>query len=278
MSSSGRLRSVTVPEPLDSDRLRAALTGPYAQVDVVESTGSTNADLRRTARAGAADRTVLFAEEQTAGQGRRARTWVSPPHTGLYVSVLLRPEVPPHRIPWITLLAGVALARTATGLGVDAALKWPNDLLAGLDRAKCAGVLAEADDGVVLGMGLNVAALPGDVPPGAGGLPATSLEQQGATTTDRTEIAIRLLGNLAELDDAWRQEHGDPIASGLHAEYRKHCSTLGLRVRIELPGDRELVGTAVEVDVDGQLVVRADDGARRSVHAGDVVHLRSAAG
>jgi len=276
MSGSGRLRSVTVPEPLDEDRLRAALTGPYAQVDVVESTGSTNADLRRAARAGAADRTVLFAEEQTAGQGRRARTWVSPPHTGLYVSVLLRPDVPPHRIPWITLLAGVALARTATGLGVDAALKWPNDLLA--NGSKCAGVLAEADDGVVLGMGLNVAALPGDVPPGAGGLPATSLEQQGATTTDRTEIAIRLLGNLAELDDAWRQEHGDPIASGLHAEYRKHCSTLGLRVRIELPGDRELVGTAVEVDTDGQLVVRADGGGRRSVHAGDVVHLRSAAG
>ncbi|GAA3434441.1 hypothetical protein GCM10018954_040450 [Kutzneria kofuensis] len=86
----------------------------------------------------------------------------------------------------------------------------------------------------MLGMGLNVAALPGDVPPGAGGLPATSLEQQGATTTDRTDIAVELLKNLAELDDAWRQERGDPIASGLHAEYRRHCSTLGLRVRIEL--------------------------------------------
>ena len=265
-----------MPEPLDVNRLRAALIGPYAQVDVVESTGSTNADLREAARAGGRDRTVLFAEEQTAGLGRRARTWVSPPHTGLYVSVLLRPDVPPHRIPWITLLAGTALVRTARDLGVDAALKWPNDLLVG--PSKCAGVLAEADDGVVvLGMGLNVAALPGDVPPGAGGLPATSLEQQGATSTDRTEIAIELLRNLAQLDDLWRQERGDPLVSGLHAEYRKHCSTLGKRVRIELPGDRQLIGTAVEVDADGQLVVRADDGTRHSVHAGDVVHLRSAA-
>jgi BirA family biotin operon repressor/biotin-[acetyl-CoA-carboxylase] ligase len=265
-----------VPQPLDEERLAAALTGPYAKVDVVASTGSTNADLREVARAGGRDRTVLFAEEQTAGQGRRARSWVSPPHTGLYVSVLLRPAVPPHRIPWITLLAGVALVRTARSLGVDATVKWPNDLLA--NGAKCAGVLAEADDGVVLGMGLNVAALPGDVPPGAGGLPATSLEQQGATSTDRTDIAIRLLTNLAELDDAWRQEHGDPIASGLHAEYRGHCSTLGRRVRIELPGDRELIGAAVDIDVEGQLVVRADDGRRHSIHAGDVVHLRSAAG
>jgi BirA family biotin operon repressor/biotin-[acetyl-CoA-carboxylase] ligase len=261
--------------PLDAARLKAALTGTYAQVDVVESTGSTNADLRAVGQAGGADRTVLFAEEQTAGLGRRARHWVSPPHTGLYVSVLLRPDVPAQRIPWITLLAGVALVRTARGIGVDAALKWPNDLLA--NGSKCAGVLAEADGGVVLGMGLNVAALPGDVPPGAGGLPATSLEQQGATTTDRTEIAIDLLKNLAELDDAWRREHGDPIASGLHAEYRRHCSTLGQRVRVELPADRELVGTAVEIDTDGQLVVRADDGSRHSVHAGDVVHLRSAA-
>jgi BirA family biotin operon repressor/biotin-[acetyl-CoA-carboxylase] ligase len=265
-----------VREPLDEDRLRAALTGTYSPVDVVASTGSTNADLRAVAQAGGADRTVLFAEEQTAGQGRRARHWVSPPHTGLYVSVLLRPDVPPQRIPWITLLAGVALVRTARGIGVDAALKWPNDLL--VNGSKCAGVLAEADGGVVLGMGLNVAALPGDVPPGAGGLPATSLEQQGATTTDRTEIAVDLLKNLAELDDAWRQEHGDPIASGLHAEYRRHCSTLGQRVRVELPGDRELIGTAVEIDTEGQLVVRADDGTRHSVHAGDVVHLRSAAG
>jgi len=262
--------------PLDAVRLKAALTGLYAQVDVVESTGSTNADLRAVGQAGGADRTVLFAEEQTAGQGRRARHWVSPLYTGLYVSVLLRPDVPAQRIPWITLLAGVALVRTARGIGVDAVLKWPNDLLA--NGSKCAGVLAEADGGVVLGMGLNVAALPGDVPPGAGGLPATSLEQQGATTTDRTEIAIDLLKNLAELDDAWRQEHGDPIASGLHAEYRRHCSTLGQRVRVELPGDRELVGTAVEIDTEGQLVVRADDGSRHSVHAGDVVHLRSAAG
>jgi BirA family biotin operon repressor/biotin-[acetyl-CoA-carboxylase] ligase len=265
-----------MPAPLDADRLKAALTGPYAQVDVVESTGSTNADLRAVGQAGGADRTVLFAEEQTAGQGRRARHWVSPPHTGLYVSVLLRPDVPPQRIPWITLLAGVALVRTAKSLGVDAVLKWPNDLL--VNGSKCAGVLAEADGGVVLGMGLNVAALPGDVPPGAGGLPATSLEQQGAATTDRTEIAIDLLKNLAELDDAWRHEHGDPIASGLHVEYRRHCSTLGQRVRVELPADRELVGTAVEIDTDGQLVVRADDGSRHSVHAGDVVHLRSAAG
>ena len=265
-----------MPHALDAVRLKAALTGTYAQVDVVESTGSTNADLRAAAHAGGADRTVLFAEEQTAGQGRRARHWVSPPHTGLYVSVLLRPDVPPHQIPWITLLAGIALVRTAQDIGVDAALKWPNDLL--VNGSKCAGVLAEADGAVVLGMGLNVAALPDDVPPGVGGLPATSLEQQGATTTDRTEIAIELLRNLAQLDDLWRQEQGDPIASGLHAEYRRHCATLGQRVRVELPGDRELVGTAVEIDTDGQLVIRADDDTRHSVHAGDVVHLRSAAG
>jgi BirA family transcriptional regulator, biotin operon repressor / biotin---[acetyl-CoA-carboxylase] ligase len=263
--------------PLDVERLRTALTGPYARLDVVESTGSTNVDLREAARLGADDRTVLFAERQTAGQGRRARNWVSSLYAGIYVSVLLRPTgVSPNRIPWITLLAGVGLARTAAKVGVPATVKWPNDLL--VNGAKCAGVLAEADGGVVLGMGLNVASLPDDVPPGAGGLPATSLEQRGATTTDRTEIAIHLLRELAELDDAWRAAKGDPVSCGLLDAYRQHCSTLGMRVRIELPADRELTGTAVDVDQEGRLVVRTSDGVSHAVNAGDVVHLRPAAG
>jgi BirA family transcriptional regulator, biotin operon repressor / biotin---[acetyl-CoA-carboxylase] ligase len=269
---------------LDVDALRAALVtpnGPYSALDVVETTGSTNADLRDAARADAEDRTVLIAEQQTAGQGRRARNWVSPPRTGLYLSVLLRPhDVPPNRIPWITLLAGVALVCTARETaGVDAVLKWPNDLLAGPDRSKCAGVLAEAvNGGIVLGMGLNVATLPDDVPAGVGGLVPTSLAQQGARTTDRTELAVALLLTLSQLDARWRLAYGDPMACGLLDAYREHCATLGMRVRIELPGDNELTGTAVDLDREGQLMVRDDLGGHHAVRAGDVVHLRSLAG
>lgn len=263
--------------PLDVDALRSRLVGPYASVDFTPSTPSTNADLVRAAADGAPDRTVLIAGEQTAGQGRRGRSWVSPPGSGLYVSVLFRPAgVEPARLPWLTLIAGLSLVRVAAWLGVDAALKWPNDLLLGPERRKGAGVLAEASGGaVVVGVGLNVAPLPADVVPGPGGLVPTSLADEGAAEQDLTAIAERLLLHLAEAELGWRESGGDPRPTGLLDQYREHCSTLGQRVRVELSGGVELVGTGQDVAVDGMLVVRADDGADHSVSAGDVVHLRA---
>ncbi|WP_026316193.1 biotin--[acetyl-CoA-carboxylase] ligase [Actinokineospora enzanensis] len=261
---------------LDVEGLRAALVGPYAVLDVVGSTGSTNADLMAAAAAGAADRTVLIAEEQTAGRGRRARSWVSPAGSGLYLSVLLRPaNVPVHRYGSLALVAGVALVRTARHAGVIAGLKWPNDLLAGAGMAKCAGVLAEsggADPVVVLGIGLNVAPLPAEVPVGPGGLPPTSLAQEGGSG-DRTDIAIALLRAFDEAERSWRGAQGDLVTSGLLASYRSNCATLGQRVRVELPDGTDLQGLATDVDADGRLVLDVA-GTARTISAGDVVHVR----
>lgn len=267
--------------PLDQAALRAQLLAPagrYAALDVVASTGSTNLDLAGQAGRGAQDRTVLIAETQTAGQGRQARNWVSPPGSGLYLSVLLRPaEVPGERLSWLTLLAGVALVRTANWAGATGtALKWPNDLLLG--GRKAAGVLAMVgsvkENMVVLGMGLNVLPLPGDVPLGAGGLAATSLAEAGAIKLDRTAIAIRLLSELATLDDAWRAAGGDAVVAGLYDEYRTSCATFDQDVRVELNGSDVLEGTAVRLAEDGTLVLRTAAG-EREVSAGDVVHLRA---
>ncbi|RKT57529.1 biotin--[acetyl-CoA-carboxylase] ligase [Saccharothrix australiensis] len=254
---------------LDASVLRDRLAGSYARLDVVASTGSTNADLRDVA----VDRTVLIAEEQTSGQGRRGRGWASP-GGGLYLSVLLRPDgVPAERLPWLTLLAGVALVRTAASFDVRATLKWPNDLLVG-DR-KAAGVLAETTPAraVVVGIGLNVARLPPDVDPGAGGLRPTSLEEHAGRPLDRAEVAVTLLRELSDLERTWRDAHGDPVDTGLLDEYRRHCGTLGQRVRVELPGGA-LSGTARSVGLDGTIVVRDDAGADHEISAGDVVHLR----
>ncbi|NKQ59329.1 biotin--[acetyl-CoA-carboxylase] ligase [Amycolatopsis sp. K13G38] len=265
---------------IDAARLRSELAGSYADIDVVPTTGSTNADLLRAAVEGAADRTVLIAEEQTAGVGRRARAWASPKESGIYLSVLLRPrEVAFAQAGSLAMVAGLALMDLTTDLGVDAALKWPNDVLAGPDRGKCAGILAEAASGdglsVVLGIGLNVRPLGQDVPPGPGGLRPTSLSEHGARTTDRTEIAVRLLSALADRERRWRAGHGDLAEAGLFEDYRAHCETLGRQVRIMLPGDKTLVGVAEDIDAAGQLIVVSDDGRRHTVFAGDVVHLRA---
>lgn len=260
-------------EPLDADGLRAALVGRWAQVDVVERTGSTNADLLAAALAGAPDRSVLVAEHQEAGRGRLTRSWVAPPGSGITVSVLLRPVgVPPSRFGWLPLLAGLALLDTVRSLtDAPVGLKWPNDLLLGPAQRKAAGILAEVADAVrpavVVGIGLNVGASPPDQPG------ATSLAAEGATT-DRNQVLATLLGCLAEREARWRGGRGDADATRLRADYRAGCATLGSEVKVELPGGATLRGIAEDVDRDGRLLLLDPAGHRRAVAAGDVVHLR----
>ena len=262
-------------QPLDADVLRTSLVGPWAQLDVVERTGSTNADLMAAAAAGAPDRSVLVAEYQESGRGRLARSWVAPPGSGITVSVLLRPTgVPPTRFGWLPLLAGLAALDAVRELtDAPAGLKWPNDLLLGPGSRKVAGILAEVADharpAVVVGIGLNVVASPPDQPG------ATSLVAEGGPA-DRTAVLVALLSRLAEREAAWREGRGDPDATRLRADYRSGCASLGSDVRVELPGGTVLTGIAEDVDRDGRLLLLDPAGHRRAVAAGDVVHLRPA--
>lgn len=265
---------------LDQERLRARLVdaGPYAALDVVGLTGSTNGDLIAAAARGAPDRTVLAAEEQAEGRGRLQRPWNSPRGQGLAVSVLLRPPVPNAVLSWMPLLAGIAVAQAVDRTAqTPACLKWPNDLLLGQQRRKAAGILAELvtdRDGmaIVLGIGVNVHHRPQDLPTGSGGLPGTSLAAEGAQV-DRAEFVEAMLISLAELDDFWRAHNGDVVASGLIDNYRQRCGTLGEHVRVDL-GSERFEGTADDIDDRGRLVVRGADESTRAVSAGDVVHVR----
>jgi BirA family biotin operon repressor/biotin-[acetyl-CoA-carboxylase] ligase len=262
--------------PLNARALRRALLVPdglWTALDVVDRTESTNADVGRAARDGAAEGLVVTAEQQVAGRGRLGRQWESPPRAGLAVSVLLRPgpAVPVGRYGWLPLLAGVALTETVRRLGeVDAVLKWPNDLL--IDGRKCAGILAEAvpEGAIVLGIGLNVS-LDQDELPRAD---ATSLVLSDAACVDRDPLLRALLRELAGWYRRWREVAGDPVASGLGEAYRVHCATLGRRVSAALPGGATLAGTASDVDDAGRLVVTDGDGTGTPIAAGDIVHLR----
>lgn len=261
--------------PLDAEALRAA-DRLWTTVRVVPSTGSTNADLlERAADADAAEGEVLVTEEQTAGRGRLGRSWSSVPGASLTFSVLLRPaSVPAERRGWLPLLAGVAVASAVRSVtGVDARLKWPNDVLAG--ERKLAGILAEqSPDGaaVVIGIGLNVVSPGGALPPGPGGLPATSLAAEGATAS-RQDVLLAILERLAHWYTAFRADP-DP-AGGLLEEYRVNCATLGRQVRAELPAGRVLAGLAVGIDASGSLLIAERDGEPATpVSAGDVIHLR----
>ncbi|MBD0421137.1 biotin--[acetyl-CoA-carboxylase] ligase [Streptomyces sp. TRM S81-3] len=268
--------------PLNATALRRGLVregGLWREVDVVQRTGSTNNDLVARAAEGTADEgAVLVAEEQTTARGRLDRQWTAPARSGLFFSVLLRPaEVPVPRWGWLPLLTGVAVA---TGLsraaGVDTSLKWPNDLLVtvGGEERKAGGILAEraGDDGVVIGVGINVTLRADELPvPQAG-----SLALAGAVSTDRDPLLRGVLRSLEDWYGRWRAAGGDPAASGLQETYAAGCATLGRTVRAELPGDRSITGEAVAVDGDGRLVLATAAGVQEPVGAGDIVHLRPA--
>ncbi|WP_326688344.1 MULTISPECIES: biotin--[acetyl-CoA-carboxylase] ligase [unclassified Streptomyces] len=269
--------------PLNATALKKALVGGdglWTDLEVVEAIGSTNTELADRARKGtAAAGTILVAEEQTAGRGRLDRAWSAPPRSGLFFSVLLKPGPVAHHWGWLPLLAGVATAGAlARAAGVDTGLKWPNDVLAvseGEER-KIGGILAERVGGehLVLGIGVNVTLRTEELPvPTAG-----SLALAGAKGTDRDPLLRAVLRALEDWYGRWSAADGDPSGSALLEAYAAGCVTLGRTVRAELPGGDALVGEAVAVDGDGRLVIASEQGVQHPVAAGDIVHLRPAAG
>jgi BirA family biotin operon repressor/biotin-[acetyl-CoA-carboxylase] ligase len=281
-----------------AERVAAAVAGTrFTDVRWAATTGSTNADAMALARDGAPEGVVVVADHQSAGRGRRDRTWVAPPGGSLLVSVLLRP--PSAVAGAVTMAAGLAMAEAVDEVaGVSAGLKWPNDLVVATPdgERKLAGILAEADwpagsaisagyrapaphdrAVVVVGIGLNVAWPRQDGGsgggPGAGELAdvagiATALNWVGPTV-DRADVLAAFLRRLDE-------RYGDLVRSGpsgLLADWRARSATMGRRVRVDLGAD-DVVGTAVDVTEDGHLVIESPESERRTIAVGDVVHLR----
>jgi BirA family biotin operon repressor/biotin-[acetyl-CoA-carboxylase] ligase len=267
--------------------VREQLAGTrFADVRWAESTGSTNADALELARDGAPEGVVVVADHQTAGRGRRSRRWLAPPGASLLVSVLLRP--PATVSGAVTMAVAVSMSDAVAAVaGVEAGLKWPNDLV--VDDRKLAGILAEADwpagaamsagwrapaaherVPVVVGVGVNVSwPAPSDVDEVAS--TATALNWLGADV-DRADLLVAF---LTRLDGRYGEAVRRGSAAGVMDEWRRRSATLGRRVRVDI-GPDDVEGTAVDVTDDGHLVVETLEGGRRTFAVGDVVHLRPA--
>jgi BirA family transcriptional regulator, biotin operon repressor / biotin---[acetyl-CoA-carboxylase] ligase len=238
---------------------------------IVESTASTNDDLLEAA-ASLPSGTVLAAEYQAAGRGRQNRTWISPARAGLTFSILLRPAVPPSQLGWLPLLAGVAVCDAVREVTIiDAALKWPNDLLVGDEWAKAGGILSQSSgDVVVIGIGVNVSTTRAELP-----VPdATSLELAGGAPVDRSLLLGAILGHLGERYSDWQSVGGDAVESFLQADYRARCATLNQPVVVSPVLGAPYRGLATDVDDQGRLLVAREDGGLESIAAADVRHLR----
>jgi BirA family biotin operon repressor/biotin-[acetyl-CoA-carboxylase] ligase len=252
---------VAVPE-YGGPAIEYGLDAPF-EVEYHEALPSTNDRARELADDGAGD-VVVVAGEQTGGRGRLDREWSSPPG-GIWLSLVVRPDLPPAHVPLLTLAAAVAVTTAAREAGVDAGIKWPNDVLVAADseERKLSGVLTEMEgeadrvEWVVVGVGVNADVDAADLPEGA-----TSLREQ-VDEVDRRAFVQRLL----ETFDDMRGAPGEILAA-----WTDDALTLGRRVRVETPG-RTLEGEALRVEHPGTLVVDTDEGEVR-VHAGDCEHLR----
>ncbi|HVN86229.1 MAG TPA: biotin--[acetyl-CoA-carboxylase] ligase [Candidatus Binatia bacterium] len=241
------------------------------QLHLFSEIDSTNTTARELAERGAAEGTVVIAESQRHGRGRLGRTWVSPPHRNLYLSLVLHPTQPAAVMPQLTLVFGLAAVETAREWVPSVAIKWPNDLVA--DGRKLAGILTEAvadDTGVrfvIPGIGFNLNSEAGDFPDDVRSI-ATSLRMLTGHAIDRAQFAARLLNHCEARYDEWQRD-----GFGLLARAWETCSYLtGRTIAVQShPGGRERIeGIVLGLADDGTLRVRTPDGEERRAVAGDV--------
>lgn len=256
--------------PLAAVRLRRELPG---EVRLFGELGSTNAEATQLALQGADEGLVVVAEHQSAGRGRLDRRWEAPAHSSLTFSVVLRPQVSIEHWPWLPLLTGYVVRTALAEHGIEATLKWPNDVLLG-DR-KVAGILVErvgTDRGpaAIVGIGLNVSLTEHELPVPT----ATSLLIATGAAPDRTDLLLTLVRQLTTTYVEWSPDPTRPPTSGaLRSAYASVCSTLGRVVRAELPNGQSVVGEAIAIDRTGRLVLKTAVG-EHAIGAGDVVHIR----
>ncbi|SPP65511.1 biotin--[acetyl-CoA-carboxylase] ligase [Nitrospira lenta] len=274
--------------PLTLDDIRSTLASKRLgrHLHLHHSLASTNSEAMMLAQNGAEDGTVVVAESQSAGRGRHARTWFSPPGLNLYCSIIVRGLGRglslADWLSWVPLTTALAVAEAVQETAATSlALKWPNDLL--LDERKAGGILCESSLAipdspiVVIGIGLNVnvprESFPDELRP-----IATSLFESSHRLVDRNRLLARLLLELEQSLDELR-DHG---SSRLLQAYQRRCTTLGRQVRVVLGTNEELLGTAVAITADGTLQVRPsteNSGTGKAplidIRAGDVIHVRN---
>jgi BirA family transcriptional regulator, biotin operon repressor / biotin---[acetyl-CoA-carboxylase] ligase len=255
-------------------RLRESGLEWPAEIEHAPLLPSTNDRLKERARAGAAPWTVVLADAQTAGRGRQGRRWVSPPGN-LYMSVLLRPAPPGPRWSVLPLAAGLALAEALAAEGLEARLKWPNDVMVG-DR-KIGGILTEATsstdglESVVVGIGVNLALRPSDLPADVA-TAVTCANDELARAVDHIALMAAVLARLT----VWYHALAREGPGAVQAAWRTRAVPWWGRTVEAWSGERRLRGIARDLDEGGALILELEDGTRAALHSGEVREVRQA--
>lgn len=267
-------RLISTPETPVAAEIEAARADCFfgCRVTYLAAVDSTNRAATQLAEGGAPAGSVVLADAQTAGRGRLARSWFSPPGRNAYLSLILRPPIPPVRVPQLSLVAAVACARAMeTVCGVAPRVKWPNDLY--VDGRKVSGILcdmrAETDQlaFLILGIGINVNIAPHEFPEEIAEF-ATSLSAACGKRVNRVRLICELLDALELAYDEW-MENG---LAGFRDAWRERSLLHSRRITVEGPDGRTREGIVEDLGDDGALLLRTPDGRKEALYAGDV-HL-----
>jgi BirA family transcriptional regulator, biotin operon repressor / biotin---[acetyl-CoA-carboxylase] ligase len=261
---------------LSADEISACLTTRTMgrpSIAVFRQTDSTNLQAKQLAARGAPEDTVVVPTPQTTVRRPRGRTWLSPAGQGLCLSIILRPALSPAQAPQITLMTAVAVARTLRNKGIQAGIKWPNDILV-RDR-KIAGILTEISmemdrvDWVIVGLGLNINTPARRMPAAIRGQ-ATSMQIQTGRPLRRVEMLGDLLQTFETCYDQLNIEGFGPIME----QWRRMSDIIGRQVYVDVMGTRHY-GRVAAVDDDGVLILEDAEGRTRRIFSGDVTRVRS---
>lgn len=257
-------------DSLRPEGLREALKSTIFSnnISLFESTDSTNGQAKDLCVQGAPEGTLVLAEQQTAGRGRRGRTWQSPGRVNLLLSIVLRPPIEPERAFVLTMILALAAGDGVSDIcGLRPVIKWPNDLYVG--GRKLAGILTEFSvkenriEYMVLGMGLNVNWDPDENPDILN--PATSLLRETGHRINREDLLVRIMKHF---DESYKILLSGKIM-GFYRKWNKRSMVLGQEVEVESDG-KILQGTARKIDKKGALILRDSQGTDREILHGDV--------
>ncbi|NLW22501.1 MAG: biotin--[acetyl-CoA-carboxylase] ligase [Tissierellia bacterium] len=263
-------RLISSPDLLTYEEVEAYLNTDFIgrriyYYDSLESTNIKARDIALEEEEG----TVIIAEEQTGGKGRLGRNWISPKGKGIWMSIILKPNLDPSKVAKITLIGAAAVNQGLKDLGIKSQIKWPNDVVIG--HKKVCGILTEMScelnmiNYVIMGMGINVNLDEGDFPKELAHK-ATSLKEVVGKEIDRKKLLANILNHFEKLYIPFKER--EDISKTIEI-CRGESALLGQEVRI-IRGGIERTGKALDIDDEGQLIVEYGNGEREAIFSGEV--------
>lgn len=264
-------RLISSPDLLSLEEIRPSLTTKFIGKDIkyLDSIDSTNNEAKRLASEGTPEGTIVISEEQISGRGRLGRNWVSPKYKGIWMSIILRPDIEPMYVPEITQIAAAAVCKATRELGIETYIKWSNDII--LNYKKVCGILTEMSgeinkvNYVVVGIGMNVNIEEDEFPEEVKST-ATSLKIEQGVSIRRKELVAKILNNFEELYEEFITENSIKTSIEL---CRRYSILIGRDIKIINRGN-ETIAEAIGLSDEGKLIVRYENGSTEEIISGEV--------